>query len=228
MHRFTSLEQAGAAVAVLSDMDDGDCGWDGLATGDRARFLRRVPVPGETVVALRQVHGTHIERVTGPTDAGDGPLGEGDGIVTDARGVPLAITVADCVPVLLFDPVRHVIAALHAGRAGTAMGMARVGVGRMVTDYGVRPGDIRAVIGPSAGPCCYEVSESLGRECAAQGVVARGCYLDLWETNALQLAGAGVKDAHIEISGCCTICTERFHSYRREGGRARNLAVIMG
>ena len=150
----------------------------------------------------------------------------GDGLTTNLPNLTIGVTVADCVPVLLFDPVSGAIAALHAGRAGTTLNIAAAGVQAMVAAYGTQPGDLHAAVGPSAGPCCYEVSETMAAECAAAGVAARGRHLDLWTTNQQQLEAAGLKTAHIAVSGRCTICTPQFHSYRRDKSRARNLAII--
>lgn len=232
MHVFEDLIAAGARVAAMSGCTDGDCGWGGVESGERRRFLERAGAIPDALIALRQVHGTRIINADEGTlyhSAGLSPdtAVAGDGIITGKPGIPIAVAAADCVPVLLFDPVKRVVAALHAGRVGTTAAIARIGLVEMVSAFGVDPANVLARIGPSAGPCCYEVSEEMAAECASRGVIVSGRKLDLWRTNARYLEGAGVKGAHIAISGCCTICTRGFHSYRRTGGAARNLAVIM-
>lgn len=232
MQRFDALLNAGARVAVMSDVTDGDCGWEGAITGARNHFLAGLPIESGSWAIQRQVHGSVVRPVTresaglGATTPDTSP-GDGDGLITREPGLALGVTVADCVPILLFDPSTGAIGALHAGRAGTVAGIATEGVLKLVSEYGVEPKNVLAVVGPSAGPCCYEVSPALRDECVQQGVIARGPYLDLWESNRRQLRGAGVQDAHITVLGECTICTTGFHSYRREQTTARNLAVIM-
>lgn len=232
MYEFESLRNNGAAVAAMSDRGDGDCGWHGDNSGTRARFLYAAGAAPENLVVLRQIHSRRIE-IAGPDRPGapgappGTTLGEGDGLITSTPGLALGITVADCVPVLLHDSVRGVAAAIHAGRVGTAAGISAAGLARMVADFGVEPGNVRACIGPSAGPCCYEVSEEIRADWEKSGLVARGRNLDLWASNAAQLRAGGMKDGHISMSGHCTICSETFHSFRREGTGARNLAVIM-
>jgi len=227
------LLDAGVQVAAMSDQSDGDCGWEGATTGTRDHFLSALHIPPREIAIQRQVHGILVRPVRSDT-AGRGatnPLksvGDGDGLITNVRNLPLGVTVADCVPILLFDPRTGAIGALHAGREGTTGAIAVEGVRKLVTEFGVRPEDIQALIAPSAGPCCYEVSSELRDRCAEQGVITRGRHLDLWETNRSQLRSSGVKDAHITVSKECTICSDRFFSYRRQQTKARNLAVIMG
>ena len=232
MYRFESLLNAGAIVAAMSDGGDGDCGWDGAGAGGRDTFLREAGVRPESLYALRQVHGCQIrcvdgkQRGQGAQSAGKA-LGDGDGLITMTAGIALGVTVADCVPVLLFDPVSRAIGAFHAGREGTTAGIALAGLERMISEFSVNPADLRAVIGPSIGPCCYEVSEEVCQRCARQGVIAEGRHIDLWASNREQLLRGGIKTAHIEMSAHCTCCATGFFSYRRQATKCRNLAVIM-
>ena len=169
MLTFPTLLEAGAAVAVMSEVCDGDCGWGGYASGTRAAFLARAAVPPDKLVALRQCHGGDIVAVE-PADAGrgagdrDGALADADGLMTRHRGIPLGINVADCVPVYLVAP--EAIALVHAGREGTARGITGGAVRQLSRRYGVAPASISALIGPSAGPCCYQV---LGRSTGSVG-----------------------------------------------------------
>jgi polyphenol oxidase len=232
MYTFQSLRDAGAVVAAMSDESDGDCGWNGIDTGTRNAFLSQAGTPPEDLFTLRQVHGCQI-RVVGNEQTGQGAqsaneaLGDGDGLITVVAGIPLGVTVADCVPLLLFDPTTRAIAALHAGREGTTAGIALAGLNRLVSEFGVNPANVHGVIGPSAGPCCYEVSEEIRLHCVGRGVIARGRHLDLWASNKEQLISGGVKSDQIKISGHCTICSTDFFSYRRQQSMRRNLVVIM-
>jgi YfiH family protein len=167
---------------------------------------------------VRQVHGVGVVTCAAPTP----PRQEGDGVVSASTGVAACVSVADCVPILLARPDGSAVAALHAGWRGTLAGIAGEGVRALgVGGDGEPP---LAVIGPSIGPCCYQVSEELAaRFAAAFGprVVqrgARGPRLDLWVANERALRDAGV--TRVARLGRCTACEPRlFFSHRRDGDR---------
>jgi hypothetical protein len=186
-----------------------------------------------TVVTARQVHGDAILKV--PDGAGR-HAGVGDGLMTDAVNVVVGVTAADCVPILLLEPARRVAAAVHAGWRGTAAGIAAKVVAEMQGTYRIDPSALHAALGPSIGPCCYEV----GREVAAQ--IERGWkealwrawrpngargYLDLRALNRAQLVAAGVPEHRIAFVGPCTAChVDWFFSYRKEGRTGSQLSFI--
>jgi polyphenol oxidase len=142
---------------------------------------------------------------------------------------------ADCTPVLIYDPAHHALAVVHSGWRGTVQGAARAAVAALAESYGSHPGDMVAAIGPSIGPCCYEV----GREVvdAVRAVFARPDELlpirvgglrhfDLWMANWRWLAEAGIRQ--IEVSGMCTAChNDEFYSYRAEAGRTGHFGAVM-
>lgn len=231
MKRFAWLEDHGAVVALMTGVSDGDCGWEGCSSGSREAFLSTAPIPSEKLVVLRQCHGDQIYAVL-PEDAGKGSrsresaLGDGDGLMTAIPGIPLGINVADCVPVFLCGG--GVVAVVHAGRVGTELNIAGRAVRQIEERYGVSPESLFALIGPSAGPCCYQVGPEVLEKAAATGLVAMGDHLDLWETNRAQLRAAGLPDAHITVDGTCTICQPGYFSFRARGTAERNLGVVMG
>lgn len=182
------------------------------------------------------------------------PVWKADAIITQQREVALALSFADCVPVLFYDPVQAAIGIAHAGWRGTARGIAAATVEAMGEQFGSRPGDIYAGIGPSIGPCCYEVSENvrqlflgqmqfdemptaerfrnLVRESAVFSIMwlseRESLRLNLWETNRKQLLMAGLAPEHIELPGICTSCnTQRFFSHRGEHGKTGRFPVIL-
>lgn len=218
--RFKSLERLGVRVAAISEVTDGDCSSD----ESRAAFCAGLGIDVGDLVTGRQVHGVAV------AVAGDGDRGRRfdatDGVVTAVGGLPLAIFVADCVPVFLVDPVRRAVGLVHAGREGVRQGIVDAAVRAMVDHLGCDSENIHAVIGPSAGPCCYEVSAEMADQFRALCLPVEGRRLDLWESTALQLARAGVPRRQIEVSGFCTVCGSRFFSYRRDGGGRRNMAVM--
>lgn len=231
MKRFPWLEEHGAAVAFMTGVADGDCGWEGCASGSREAFLSTAPIPSEKLVVLRQCHGDVIFAVS-PEDGGKGSrsresaLGDGDGLMTASPGIPLGINVADCVPVFLCGG--GVVAVAHAGRAGTELNIAGRAVRLIRERYGVPPESLFALIGPSAGPCCYQVGPDVLDRAVDSGLAAAGDHLDLWESNRAQLRAAGLPDAHIAVDGTCTICQPGYFSFRTRGTAERNLGVIMG
>jgi polyphenol oxidase len=224
--RFSFLENLGVGVAAISDVSDGDCGFRSADPAARTRLCESCDIYVADLVCARQVHGNSVARAR-EEDRGREFFPETDGIVTDVASLPLVVAVADCVPVFVYDPVKQAVGIIHAGREGTLKNIVGAGVNTMRSSFGSEPRDLYAVIGPSAGPCCYEVDEAMTAACEARGVARRGRCLDLWQTNAIQLAAAGVSIGNIEITGICTICDGRFFSYRRGDGIARNMALIM-
>ena len=195
--------------------------------------------PAGPLVKTSQVHGDVI-RAVGP----EGPFAglhdrepECDGLITDVPGVTLAVYSADCIPVLLYDPVRRVIAAVHAGWRGTAAGIVERAVEKMAF-YGCRPADILAAIGPGISRCCFETHEDVPNAMTAALGVRATPYLfpiengkfkvDLKGLNAMRLERAGLRPEHIAVTGDCTACRpEKYWSHRATGGvRGSQAAVI--
>ncbi len=186
--------------------------------------------PGE-VVTCYQVHSAAIAPV-GLRHGGQ-VIPATDGLMS-AEPVALFLRFADCVPIILYDPARHAVALVHAGWRGTAAGIAAVGVARMAEQYGSRPGDILACIGPSIGPCCYGVGDDFvqamtARWPGAAAHIARrngALHADLWEMNRRQLLDAGV--AQVEVARICTACrNDEFFSHRGDGGRTGRFAALV-
>jgi YfiH family protein len=171
--------------------------------------------------ASRQVHGTTVLRVRGEDGSGGEALAlDADGHATALRGMGVMVLVADCLPVLLAS--EGAVAALHAGWRGLAAGVLEEGV-RAVEELG-GGSEIVALIGPGAGPCCYEVGEEVHAAFGgARRVGARN--IDLAALAHERLAAAGV--ARVERVGICTICDTRLYSHRREGERAGRQAGIV-
>lgn len=153
---------------------------------------------------------------------------ETDALITNEKEVCLMILTADCVPVLLYDPEKQVIAAIHAGWRGSVAGITAKTITSMQNTYGCSPRSILAAIAPSIGPCCFEVGEEvvqIFRENSSdvRGIVSdgkqKGKYnIDLWETNRRQLLTAGVLSANMEVARLCTFCHPgQFFSYRHSG-----------
>ena len=177
------------------------------------------------LVWMEQVHGDTVRRIeTADLDT----HAACDALTTDRPGIALAVMVADCLPILLHDPVRHAVAAVHAGRNGTLLGIAAKTVEKMGQWYGTRPEELRVYIGPAIGVCCYEVDEKIAavvRESYGEAYV-NGCSLDLKALNRDLLVRAGVNPGDIRVSDLCTCCSKECFSYRREGKTGRFAGVI--
>jgi YfiH family protein len=140
---------------------------------------------------------------------------DADALIENTPGIAIGIKTADCVPVLLADPVRRAVAAIHAGWRGTAGYIVQAAIQSMAAEFGTQAKDLHAAIGPCIGPCCYEVGPEVATEF---GVVATGhVHLDLATVNARQLVAAGVLAHNISTSRDCTRCQpDVYHSFRRD------------
>jgi YfiH family protein len=204
--------------------------WDSLnlggAVGDEAsrvaeNWCRLEAATGLAFARVRQVHGARVLTAEAPCT----PRDEADAVVSRTDGVAACVAVADCVPVLIADPATGAVAAVHAGWRGTVALAAAAAVEELTGSGGARPAELLAAIGPSIGPCCYEVSEDLALRfegAFGEGVVDRrgtAPRLDLWEANARALHAAGLLPERIDRLRRCTACeSELFFSHRRDGG----------
>jgi YfiH family protein len=152
-------------------------------------------------------------------------------MITASRSIVLAVLTADCVPVLILDPIRKAIGIAHAGWRGMLRAIASGTILKMRDTFGTEPADCLVALGPSIGPCCYTV----GADVSAQFQHAFGSAvcdaenrIDLREAARIQLAGVGVEEHNISSIGACTACNlALFYSYRAEGGRTgRMMSVI--
>ncbi len=205
------------------------------------RFTAAIGAKAEGLVCAHQVHGDTVRCVT-TADRGKGlerPWDfEADGLITDVPGLCLAVLTADCLPILLYDPVRRVAGAVHAGWRGTAMGIAGRAVEKMTESYGCRPEHILAALGPGISQCCFETDEDVPNAmteamgtCALRHIQVRDngkFHVDLKGMNALRLEKAGVKAEHIAVSEVCTFCRhERFWSHRYTRGQRGSQAALI-
>ncbi len=171
-----------------------------------------------------------------------GPRRRGDALITREPELFLLISYADCLPLLLYDPVQHVAGIAHAGWRGSAGGMAGEAVAALARQFGSRPEDVLVGMAPSIGPCCYEVGPDVLEQFERTPHVAETAtflphvagrsdrwMLDLQETNRQQLLAAGILPEHLEAMPICTSCrTDLFYSYRREQGKTGRFAVLVG
>ncbi len=189
---------------------------------------RRAGMPKSTwLLSVKQVHGTDALVVDRSLAADDRFDGGWDALVTDRPGVMVAVRTADCVPVLVHDPERRVVAAIHAGWRGAVAGIVPKTIALMASRFGSEPTHLRVSIGPSAGVCCYEVDEPvidrLAPACLGNGAVLHHrpdgkVHLDLKALIREQVEAMGASPTSITVVNLCTIChDDLFFSYRREG-----------
>ncbi len=179
------------------------------------------------VVSVNQVHGTDVLVLDRAVAPGETFTGGWDALVTDQSHVLLTVRTADCVPVLIHDPRKRVVAAVHAGWRGAVDGIFMKTLEVLKNRFRCDPVALRVGIGPSAGPCCYEddapLLERLRAGFPQWSMVTREigvskAMLDLRGLVRRQAESAGVLGEHIRTAGACTVChSDLFFSYRRQG-----------
>jgi YfiH family protein len=207
-------------------------------------------IGAEEVVTAAQVHGAAVV-VVRRGDARPGTLPEADALVADDPTAAIVVRAADCVPLLMADRARGVVAAVHAGWRGTAGRAAIAGLEALRREFGTKPADVTVAIGPNIGPCCYEVGSELVDAFAAAGherhLIARWfstpppprgarstladgrrLRLDVAGANRDQLVLAGVPEDHIHTAGLCTAMhLDVLTSYRAEKDKAGRIAAAI-
>ena len=201
------------------------------------------------VVQPHQVHGTEIREVTDPMTTREELEGV-DALITNVPGVAISVRTADCIPVLLYDPLHKAIAAVHDGWRGTVQRLNQKVIAEMQHRYGTNPADLKAVIGPGIGPESFQVGLEVAdafceagfpmaqilKDCGPKAPtednpMAGGLHIDLWRANQWLLEETGVQPGNIQVAGICTYCNnDRFYSARREGtkcGRIINCIKMM-
>ena len=197
------------------------------------------------VVQPHQVHGCEIREVLRADTTRDELEGV-DALVTNVPGVAISVRTADCIPVLMYDPVHKAVAAVHDGWRGTVQRLSQKVIAFMHDRYGTCAADVLAVIGPGIGPDSFQVGQEVADAFAAAGFpmaeilrdcgpkaptlanpMAGGLHIDLWRANEWLLEQAGVR--FVQVAGICTYQDPRFFSARREGpkcGRIINVIKI--
>ncbi len=159
-------------------------------------------------------------------------LNETDAVMTNLINICVAIKTADCVPVLVYDPVNQVIAAIHAGWRGTTQNIVQNTIHQMIASFGSHPSDLWVGIGPSISPLVYEVGEEVWSQFAPKYYQSTDPFrsekrlLDLWKANHFQLTNSGVPENQIEVARICTLSNpEMFFSARRDGAKTGRMAT---
>jgi YfiH family protein len=234
IHAFSTRPGGVSALEGENLLNLGFTDWDTRENvqENRRRFQAALGASGLPLIALKQFHSDVVHSFdTAPTD----PC-RGDATITDRPNLLLAVQTADCVPILLVDPKKRAVAAIHAGWRGTLARIAAKTIGKMQMHFGTNPPDLLAAIGPSIGPCCYEVGTEVATQFLSQFADApdyfdefrtgdepnpiqwlnmmppghqpppKGVLLDLPKANRSQLLAAGLRPRNIHTIDLCTAC----------------------
>ena len=212
--------------------------------GVDAFYTQREATLPYPVIQGHQVHGSRVAVVDRPGMTREELEGY-DAFVTNLPGVAIGVRTADCVPVLLYDPVERVVAAVHAGWKGTVLHISKGALEAMGQEFGSRPENILAVIGPSIGPDSFQVGEEVAEKFKEAGFpmdeiwsfrgpgdgtpMSGGHHIDLWKANRWLLEQLGIPPESIEVVGIDTFTTPSLFSARREGvacGRIINAIML--
>jgi len=180
----------------------------------------------QNLIYMEQTHSSNIALIN---DSSMNKIENCDALITNVKNIPLMVMVADCIPILFYDPVKNVIAVAHAGRNGTFNEIAKKTIVKMVDEFGCNAKDILVHLGASIHECCYEVGEEIAKIVDERYVSKRDerWYLDLHSMNVNQLQKVGILKKNIEVSSTCTCCDKDYFSYRREGVTGRFAGVMV-
>ena len=225
VHAFTTRRDGlGARINGVKQSDD----W--------TRIARAFGISPDRLVTVNQVHGEAIALVNN-RNYQDMRSVQADAVITDLPGTAIGVETADCVPLLLFDPITPAVGAVHAGWRSTVQKIVQKSVQKMQNAFGSDPARMIAAIGPAIGPECYEVDEPVMGPIRRNFpfwqkiAIPRGndkWGLDLAQLNRMELVEAGLAEQNIHSLGMCTSCRkDLFYSFRAEGRTGRMLSAIM-
>ncbi|MEY4505235.1 MAG: hypothetical protein RL154_1532 [Pseudomonadota bacterium] len=204
--------------AVITQISDGNMAYHAgdttLTSQNRQAIMQALNI--KELQFPNQIHSSIVQNANSGSRICDG-----DALISNDKNIAVGVVVADCVPIVFFDPVQNVVAAVHAGWRGTAGNIAVKTILKMQEDFGSKAQDIFAGIGPSIKGCCYEVGAEVAKEFGLTPIKQK---IDLQCINREKLILAGVKS--IEVLEFCTACDERFFSYRKDTECGRFAAVI--
>ena len=188
----------------------------------------------ENLTSNIQIHSDIVNKID---ENNIGQKKDGDALITNIPNVPLLIFTADCVPIAIIDKKNKAIGLAHAGWRGTYNEISKKTIDKMIENYSTKPNDLVCVIGPSIGPCCYEVSKELVEKFNLNFtnstekfyIIEKDKYkLDLWKINEYILKECGVEDENIINLNLCTSCnSNKFHSYRKHKQTSERIGTIL-
>ncbi len=233
------FEEFDELIAFCTDAKDGNFA-DYTGDDTTALYGRRAALgqkSGAKIVVLKQIHGDEVLEITSSNistaSGGFWFAGDGDGMVSNEKGVVLAIQSADCAGVTLYDAKNRAVAALHAGRKGAALNILSKCVVKMQKLYGSNPTNLKIYIGTHIRGCCYELPREMAAGFAGyeNAVTIRDdkSYLDIGAVILAQAKALGIANENIEISPFCSSCeSDRFFSYRAHNGKCGRMLTAIG
>ncbi len=248
IHGFSTRHGGVSSLNGEKVLNLGFTGWDtrGNVLENRRLLQSALASDSQTLIALKQFHSDVVHLF----DSAPAEPCRGDASTTTRPGLLLGVQTADCVPILLVDPKKRVVAAIHAGWRGTLARIARKAIGRMQMEYGTKPANLLAALGPAIGGCCYEVGNEVATAFISQFPNAAAWFdelrtgdepnplqwlnmmppghqpspknvlLDLRKANRSQLLDAGLRPQNIFVSGLCTACRRDLLFSYRKEGAA--------
>lgn len=232
-HAFTTRTNgdSSSSLATFSMGTAGNPELSGYVQDNRRKICEILGIKSENLAVPEQKHTDNIKIVSSPSE----DVSNCDGLITRERGLGLMLLFADCVPVILYAPDKHVVSVIHAGWRGTAKSIVPKALNIFEKEFNANVEEIQAVIGPAIGKCCYPVSPEVGEELLStvtkknqDALYTRNDNLiniDLKGLNAVQLKERGVKN--IDVSDKCTSCANTiFYSHRAENGKTGRHAAI--
>ncbi len=213
---FVSGRNGGVSHAPFASLNTDATRGDAPSNVEKNMAIIKDAAGVRAIWAPRQVHGDSIALIT---DTFADSTTQADAAMTNIQGVAVAVRTADCLPVILVDPVTKTVAAIHAGRKGTELFITSKTVQMMKTRLNVNAKNLHAALGPCIRKCCYEVDEEGAiyfHKCCGQG---EGRMIDIATANINQLTLAGLLTSNIYDCGICASCeSDRFYSHRKESG----------
>ncbi|MCT7564985.1 peptidoglycan editing factor PgeF [Aliarcobacter butzleri] len=191
---------------------------------NRQKLALKYDYKDENLCYMNQIHSANVVVVD---ENSPKYIDNCDALITKTKNLPLMVMVADCIPILMFDEVKGVIAAIHAGRNSTFLKISEITSKKMIENFSCKTENIKVIMGPSIQKCCYEVNDELKNivEKSFGKKFVIGNNIDLQGINKKLLENLGIKN--IEISDICTKCSNKpFFSYRKEKNTGRFAGVI--
>lgn len=237
--RHGGVSAAGGSVSAGHTLNISNTPWDSPdnVQENRRRFLSALNLDKAHLTTLRQVHSNRVHIIK--DISGRWNRSEGDALCTQVENVALAVQIADCIPVLIADPVQHAVAAVHSGWRGTLAGVLLATIEQMQREFGSDPARLLLAIGPGIRACCFEVGLEVadpfekqypgcGLTKPVQGQPEKR-FLDLIKALEMQMNLAGVLPENCHDLGICTCCnTTEFFSHRAEGSASGRMMALIG
>lgn len=193
---------------------------------NREIFFNEIGIKKEETTFQKQIHSSIINYSDSP-----GHFETGDAMFTDTKNNFLVVSVADCIPIFLYEPIKKVVAGVHSGWKGTYKKILTNTIEEMKKIFSIDPSELTAYIGPGISQDNYEVGEDVAKFFEEDVKYAKNgkFFLDLKKDNYKQLLNSGVKKENIEISGLCTFNEKNLlHSYRRDGNKSGRMFGVIG